>query len=71
MPPAKGEIPQAVLVMAYEMLAAGVDQLEQYDPKKENPMMAVARIYAAMEVARVVLENEMAMCLSEKPEVLN
>jgi hypothetical protein len=71
MPPAKGEIPEAVLVLAYEMLTAGVDQLKLYDPEKENPMDAVARIYAAMEIARVLLENEMMIGMSEKPRVLN
>jgi hypothetical protein len=71
MPPAKGEIPEAVLVLAYEMLTAGVDQLKLYDPEKENPMDAVARIYAAMEIARVLLETDMMIGMSEKPTVLN
>jgi hypothetical protein len=71
MPPAKGEIPEAVLVLAYEMLVAGVDQLKLYDPEKENPMDAVARIYTAMEIARVLLENEMMIGMGEKPQVLN
>jgi hypothetical protein len=71
MPPAKSEITQAVLMLAYEMLVAGVDQLKLYDPEKENPMEAVARIYTAMEIARVLLENEMMIGLDERPEVLN
>jgi hypothetical protein len=72
MPPKKSEISQAVLVLAYEMLVAGVDQLKLYDPETENPMDAGARIYAAMELARVYLENEMMMFgTEEKPTVLN
>jgi hypothetical protein len=71
MSPPKYEIPEAVLVLAYEMLAAGVDQLKLYDPEKENPLEAVARIYTAMEIARILLENEMMMGMGEKPRVLN
>jgi hypothetical protein len=71
MPPPKHEIPEAVLVLAYEMLAAGVDQLKLYDPENENPMDAVARIYTAMEIARVLLENQMMIGMGEKPTVLN
>ncbi len=51
------DIPQTVLVMAYDMLAVGAEELKKYDPEKHNPMEAVARIYVAMELMRLLVED--------------
>ncbi len=51
------EIPQALIVMAYDMLAVGVKELERYDPEKEDALEAVARIYIAMELMRMLVED--------------
>lgn len=48
---------EAVLVMADEMLSAGVEQLKLYDPEKEPAHLAVARIYFAMECVREAIEG--------------
>jgi hypothetical protein len=43
--------------MAKDMLDAGVEQLKQYDPEKDDAHTAVARIYFAMELVREALEQ--------------
>lgn len=45
--------------MAKDMLDAGVEQLKHYDPDKEDPHIAVARIYYAMELVREAIESSM------------
>jgi hypothetical protein len=54
----ESEVEYALLV-AQDVLAAGAKQLKLYDPEKENPFIAVARIYYAMEMARVAIERSM------------
>ena len=48
---------EAVIEMAYDMLAAGVAELERFDPTKESALEAVARIYVAMEFMRLLLQD--------------
>jgi hypothetical protein len=62
------EMPAAVIEMAYDMLEAGAQQLARYDPEKESPLEAAARIYIAMELMRILLEDGVE---PTKPELLN
>jgi hypothetical protein len=52
------------LLMAQDMLDAGVEQLKHHDPEKEDPYKLVARIYYAMELVREAIESGMLMELS-------
>ena len=46
------------LLMAKDVLIAGAEQLKLYNSERENPLVAVARIYYAMEMARVAIERQ-------------
>lgn len=64
---------KGVLFMADEMLAAGEKEL-QATPDEENPLETVARIYTAMEIARVIIEHMLEqahMTPEEKAKKLN
>lgn len=50
---------EAVMVVAEEMLVVGAEQLKLYDPAKEDPRLAVARIYYAMDAVREAVETEL------------
>ena len=45
------------LDMAKAMLEIGAEQLKQYEPGKEDPAVAVARIYYAMDGVREEYER--------------
>ena len=51
------EMPTAIIETAYEMLQVGAAELEKYDSETENPLEAVARIYMAMELMRILKED--------------
>jgi hypothetical protein len=61
------QVVRHILVLADDMIAAGVEELKTYDPKTESAQDAVARIYMAMEV--ILLEIKMQMELAaEAPD---
>ena len=47
-----------MIAIAEVVLCVGVEQLKQSDVANEDPRLIVARIYAAMEMAAMALEEE-------------
>lgn len=52
---------QHLIAIARTVIEAGVNELNRADPNE--PEVTVARIYIAMEIAAMMLEQELAECL--------
>lgn len=51
------DVSPAHIEIAYDMIEVGANELRRYDPAKHDPMEVVARIYIAMELMRLLLED--------------
>lgn len=58
--PSEDEEVKHLLTIARTVVQAGVDQLQKADLSKDDPEIVVAKIYIAMEIAAMLLEQDFA-----------